>query len=62
MHPVVEKIIFAVCISTIFLPIIDFIRYDAEVRKMYKNLRKEMDEEFRKFEADPENYTYTPKE
>ena len=62
MHPIVEKIIFAICISTFLLPIIDLIKYDAELRKMYRGIREEMDEEFRKYKADPENYNYTPKE
>lgn len=56
MHPVVNTLIWIACIASFLYPIIPLIRYDATLRKTQRKFLAEMDEEIRKFKADPENY------
>ncbi len=62
MNPIAHNIILAVCIASILHPIIPMIRYIAELRRVNKEIFADMQEEIKKFKADPENYSYEPKD
>jgi hypothetical protein len=56
IHPVVHALLWIGSIACILYPIIPLIKYDAEVRKIQQEFIEEMEEEIRKFKADPKNY------
>jgi hypothetical protein len=62
MNPVVHNIILAACIASFLYPIIPMIKYIAELRRVNKEIFADMQEEIKKFKADPEKYRYEPKE
>lgn len=56
MHPIVHTLIWIACIASLLYPIIPLIRYVATMIKNHREFVAEMDEEIRKFKADPKNY------
>jgi len=56
MHPVVKTIILIASIATFIPVIINIVKDFLEIRKINRECLGEMDEEIKRFLADPKNY------
>lgn len=57
IHPVVNTLMWIVSLACMFYPIVPMIRYHIESWRKQKELWSELEEEIRKLEADPRNYS-----